>query len=146
MTEIVKDARQLAEESAASINSTRTGKGTRLRVTNTRGKGSITIIYEAFDESKPDTLPETPDEFVELTSISDESHLANLLVRGFNDWSYEQSSDPIAQYLNPAWPEELSSKFRAAVRAYSQATNTSIEDTVAMMKPGMEAAFAASQA
>ena len=46
-----------AEKFVTEENAKRTGVGTRMKVGRTRGKGSIVIKYEQFDESLPETLP-----------------------------------------------------------------------------------------
>jgi len=50
------DAKQ---KEADKTNAARTGVGTRVRIGQTRGKNPLVISWEAFDESKPDTLPTT---------------------------------------------------------------------------------------
>ncbi len=65
-----KEAKQeadLAEEK--SLNANRTGKGTRIAIGYTRGKGSQRVKYEAFDEALPETLPVSIAEFMELAKV-----------------------------------------------------------------------------
>lgn len=120
-------------------------KGTRVRVGMTRGKGSLAIKWEAFDESKPKTLPADIKEFMALTGIQDQAKLLEFLIVGYNDSTYTAASDPIAEFVNPSWDDDTKAQFRLVVRNYSKATGSSIEDTVSLMKPGIEKAFAAKQ-
>ena len=139
----VSDVRnQLLEETqkkADEQNATRTGKGTRVRVGQTRGKNPQVITWEAFDDSKPDTLPATLAEFMEISKTQDEKTIVSYLVDGFNSAQYTAASDPIAEFVNPAWSEDVQRQFRLVVRNYANATGVSIEDAVALIKPGIEA-------
>src|SRR5262245_26050554 len=65
-----------------SVNSQRSGKGTRLFVGQTRGKNPQVITWEAFDESKPDTLPGSVQEFLTLTDTKDEKVYLQYLIDG----------------------------------------------------------------
>lgn len=132
---------QVAEfqKKADATNETRTGKGTRLRVGQTRGKNPQVINWEAFDESKPDTLPGTLSEFMELTKVSDEKAIVSYLVDGFNSQAYTAASDPIAEFVDPSWDEDVQRQFRLVVRNYANATGQSIEDAVNLIKPGIVA-------
>lgn len=126
------------QEKADEQNKTRTGKGTRIRVGQTRGKNPQVITWEAFDDSLPDSLPKTLAEFMEIAKVSEEGPLTALLIDGFNASAYSAASDPIAEYVNPVWPEEVQKQFRMVVRNYAAATQCSIEDAVALIKPGIE--------
>jgi len=148
MTEVAKTeleiAREKLDESAKAANSARTGKGTRVKVGSTRGKNPQAISYEAFDESLPETLPKSLGEFMELTKINDEAAITGLLIDGYNDSQYTAASDPIAEYVNPAWSDDVQKQFRMVVRNYVAALQgtVSIEDAVALIKPGIEKAQA----
>lgn len=122
-----------------SANGSRSGKGTRLRVGQTRGKNPQVITWEAFDESLPDTLPKSIQEFMELTKTADEKPMVDFLIAGYNDAQYTAASDPIAEFVNATWTDEVQKQFRLVVRNYSNATGVSIEDAVALIKPGIEA-------
>jgi len=122
-----------------SVNSQRSGKGTRLFVGQTRGKNPQVITWEAFDESKPDTLPGSVQEFLTLTDTKDEKVYLQYLIDGFNSNQYSAASDPIAEFVNPAWPDEIQKNFRLVVRNYAAGANVSIEDAVALIKPGIQA-------
>lgn len=127
-------ARQKADEQ----NKSRTGKGTRLRVGQTRGRNPQVITWEAFDDSQPETLPTSLSEFMEVAKVSDEKAIVGMLIDGFNAQAYGNASDPIAEYVNPVWPEEIQRNFRLAVRNYSNATQVSLEEAAALIKPGID--------
>lgn len=141
MTDVQKTAQEIAletaEANAKSTNEARTGKGTRVRVGQTRGRNPQVISYEAFDESKPDTLPSSLSEFMDLTKTQDEKVIVSLLIDGFNSAQYTQASDPVAEFVEATWPEDVQKQFRIVVRNYANATNVSIEDAVALIKPGI---------
>lgn len=121
-------------------------KGTLLRMGQTRGKNPQIVTWEAFDESHPETMPGSLSEFMDLTKIQDEKLIVSYLVDGFNSAQYTAASDPIAEYVDASWPEEMQKGFRLAVRNYSVNAMVSIEDAVALIKPGIEKAVAAKKA
>ena len=135
-----------AKQKADAENKTRSGKGTRVRVGQTRGKASMVVSWEAFDEAQPDTLPTTVAEFMELTGKKETKDIVEMLIAGFNDASYTAASDPIAEFVNPTWPEDVQAQFRLVVRNYARATNGTIEAAVALIKPGIDAQYSASGA
>jgi hypothetical protein len=128
---------EAAEAKAVETNKERTGKGTRVRVGQTRGRNPQVISWEAFDESLPDTLPKTLSEFMEVSKVSDEPAIVSFLISGYNDANYTAASDPVAEYVDLTWPEDVQKQFRIVVRNYSNATGVSIEDAVALIKPGI---------
>lgn len=130
------------EDEVASENGKRAGKGTRLRYGMTRGKGSLPIKWEAFDESKPDTLPNTLEEFISIVKATKDNLLEWAIV-GYNDAQYTAASDPIAEHVNPVWDDDTKSQFRLVVRNYSKATGVSIDEAVTLVKPGVDKAFSA---
>lgn len=123
-------------------NAERAGVGLRMFTGYTRGRATAAIKWEAFDTDKPDTLPTSPKQFAEVTGITDSAKILSFMIDGFNEYQYRQASDPIAEFVNPAWDDDTKLKFRTVVRNYATVTGTSIEDTVALMKPGVEKAFA----
>lgn len=141
MTEEAKTAQEIAVEQAEAkaneVNATRSGKGTRVRVGQTRGRNPQVITWEAFDESQPDTLPKTLSEFMEVSKTSDENVIVSYLISGYNDAQYTAASDPVAEFVDAAWPEDVQKQFRIVVRNYANATGVSIEDAVALIKPGI---------
>lgn len=144
MTEAAKSEQEIAvetaEKKAEEINAARTGKGTRVRVGQTRGRNPQVISFENFDESKPETLPTTLSEFMEITKIGDdEKLLVSYLIDGFNSAMYIAASDPVAEFVDPTWPDDVQRGFRLVVRNYATNANVSIEDAVALIKPGIEA-------
>lgn len=137
--------RELAEaqKTADAENAKKTGKGTRVRVGQTRGKNPKVISWDAFDTDKPETLPVNPAEFVELTNTRDEKVLTMYLIDGFNASQYGAASDVLAEYVEPNWPDTLVKQFKQAVTGYANATGVPIEDVVNLMKPGIVKAFEA---
>jgi hypothetical protein len=134
------------QKKADETNKTRTGKGTRIRVGQTRGKNPQVITWEAFDDSQPDTLPATLAEFMEIAKVQDEKTIVSFLIDGYNASQYTAASDPIAEYVNPTWSEDVQRQFRLVVRNYANATGASIEDAVNLIKPGIEASQAKAKA
>ena len=132
-----EQAVDVATEKAKTANATRTGKGTRVRVGQTRGRNPQVISWEAFDESQPDTLPKTLSEFMEITKVSDETAIVQYLIDGYNDAAYTAASDPVAEFVDATWAEDVQKQFRLVVRNYANATGVSIEDAVALIKPGI---------
>jgi hypothetical protein len=133
--------REAAEKEAAAVNEKRSGVGTRVHVGSTRGKASLVIKWEAFDESKPETLPTTIQQFMEVTSVKDEPSLVGFLIDGYNNANYIAASDPLAEYVDPTWPDDAQTQFRLVVRNYSRGAGVSIEDAVALIKPGFAKQF-----
>lgn len=129
------------QKAAEETNAKREGKGTRLRVGQTRGKNPQVVQWEAFDESKPETLPTTVDEFMKLTNTSDEGVYLSYLIEGFNSAQYTSASDPLAEFVEAHWPEDAQKQFRMAVRQYANAVGASLEDAVALIKPGLDKKF-----
>jgi len=146
MSEEQKTAKELELEKvqaeADKTNKERTGVGTRVRVGQTRGKNPMVISWEAFDESQPETLPKSIKDFMEITKVQDEPTLVSYLIGGLNDANYTAASDPLAEYVNLAWPQEAQTQFRLVVRNYSRGASVSLEDAVALIKPGFEKQFA----
>jgi hypothetical protein len=112
----------------------------------TRGKNPRDIEYQAFDLEQPNTLPTTQAEFMEATGLNKQEDIVSLLVDGFNLQAYSAASDEIGEYINDEWDKETQNQFRLAVRNMSKLTNQSIEDTVTMLKPGVEKGFAEKKA
>jgi|SRR5688572_28264592 len=124
-------------------NAKRTGKGTRIRVGQTRGKNPKVISWESFDTDKPETLPETPQEFAELTKTTDEKVFVSYLVDGYNAAMYAAASDVLSEYVEANWPDLLVKQFKASVNNYANAASVSVEEAVALMKPAIQKAFEA---
>ena len=124
------------QKEADASNASRSGVGTRVRVGQTRGKNPMVISWEAFDESKPDTLPKTMQQFMDVTEVKDEASLVSFLIGGLNDANYTAASDPLAEYVDLAWPQEAQTQFRLVVRNYSRGASVSLEDAVTLIKPG----------
>jgi hypothetical protein len=114
-----------------------TYKGTLLRVGQTRGKNPQMVVWEAFDEAMPHTLPSSLDEFVKLTQVEKESDLVSYVIDGYNSAQYTQASDPVAEFVEASWSEDVQKQFRMAVRNYANAAEVSIEDAATLIKPGI---------
>ena len=135
-------ARDKAELEAAKVNAERSGVGTRVQVGATRGKNPTVITWEAFDTNSPESCPKTLQEFMDLTKTTDEKVMLGYVVDGYNDAQYTAASDPIAEYVNPVWPEEIKLNFRNAVRQYSRGALVSIEDAATLIRPAFDKAHA----
>lgn len=125
------------------LNEGRTGKGLRSFIGMSRGRNPQKVQYEGFDESKTDTLPKTLSEFMAITGIdkmtgdTGEALIVSYLVDGFNSAAYTAASDPVAEFVESSWSDDVQKQFRLVVRNYSNATGVSIEDAVALIKPGI---------
>lgn len=135
-----KDARTAENEAKEkTLNEGKMGKGLRFFIGMTRGRNPQPIQYEGFDETQPDTLPDSLSEFMSLTKTQDEKVIVSYLIDGFNSAAYTAASDPVAEFVDASWSEDVQKQFRLVVRNYSNATGVSIEDAVALIKPGIVA-------
>jgi len=123
-------------------NAAKTGIGVRERVGQTRGKNPQVIVWEAFDDSKPETLPTSMQSFMDVTAVKDEPSLVSFLIAGFNEAAYTAASDPLAEFVDYSWPPDAQTQFRLVVRNYSRGANVSLEDAVGLIKPGFAKQFA----
>jgi hypothetical protein len=130
------------QKAADEHNASLSGVGVRRRVGQTRGKNPIVIEWDAFDESKPDTLPTSIQQFMEVTNVKDEPSLVSYLIGGYNDAAYTAASDPLAEFVDLSWPQDAQTQFRLVVRNYARGANVSLEDAVGLIKPGFEKQFA----
>lgn len=150
MTEVAKTSLELKREeleaAAKTENDSRKGKGTRIKVGSTRGKNPQAISFEQFDLSQPETLPSTLAEFMEIAKVSDEPTILGFLLDGYNDAQYTAASDPVAEFVDASWPDDIQKQFRLVVRNYANATGVSIEDAVTLIKPGITKAAEAAKA
>lgn len=112
----------------------------------TRGKNPREIEYLAFDLEVPGTLPKTQAQFMEVTKVTAEVDIVSLLINGYNDSSYSAASDEIGEFINDEWDKETQLQFRNAVRNMSKLMNATIEDTVTMLKPGVDKGWEAKKA
>ena len=144
-----KTALELAEEAALAkakaTNDTRTGKGTRVAVGMTRGRNPQVVSWEAFDESQPDTLPKSLSEFMDIAKVSDEAVIVSYLLDGFNLSARTNASDPVAEFVDASWPEDVQTRFKASIRNFSRDSGLSIEDAVAIIKPSIVKAQSAAK-
>ena len=72
----------------------------------------------------------------------DEKGIVRRLILGDNDVFYSEASDPVAEFVDPTWPDEVKKGFRIVVRNYATNAGVSIEDAVALIKPGIVASQA----
>jgi len=122
-----------------ALNEGKTGKGLRSFLGMTRGRNPQEIQFENWDDSQPDTLPLTLSEFMDLRKVTDEKDIVRRLILGDNEILYSEASDPVAEFVDASWPEDVQKQFRIVVRNYANATGVSIEDAVALIKPGIVA-------
>ena len=138
------------EARAQKENAKREGKGTRLLVGSTRGRSTFSFTYEAFDESLPDTLPTTTAESMSLMDIGDdeagERKMVNLLIKGWNEISLTNASDPVSEYVDASWPDDFQKRFKIVIKNYAENSNVSIQDAVELLKPGMQKGYEAQKA
>ena len=130
------------EAKEKELNKDRTGKGTRIAISLSRGRNPQPVEYEAFDEAQPATLPITLEEFMALSKVSDEPTIVSYLIDGFNSAQYTAASDPVAEFVDASWPDDIQKGFRIVVRNYAANANVSIEDAVALIRPGIIASVA----
>ena len=134
-----------AEIAAADVNDSRTGKGTRLNVSSTRGRNTQVVTYEAFDEGDSKTLPESIAEFMALSGVDDEALLVSFLITGYNDNSFRIASDPVQEFVNPVWPAEVAKSFKDSVKTLvKNGVFESIEEAVSAIRPKVEVKFGGS--
>ena len=127
------------EKREKELNAGKTGKGLRSFLGMTRGRNPLEIQFENWDESLPDTLPLTLSEFMDLRKVTDEKDIVRRLILGDNEILYTEASDPVAEYVESTWSDDVKKQFRLVVRNYATATGVSIEDAVALIKPGIVA-------
>lgn len=135
---------EAAEKKATETNATRTGVGTRVFVGKTRGKNPVVISYDNFDSSQEDTLPKSISQFMEVTGKNVEKDIVGFLIEGYNQDLYTAASDPLAEFVEASWPADVQTQFRLVVRNYSRGANVSLDDAVALIKPGFIKQFSPS--
>lgn len=140
-TEKKDPEREAAQAKADATNAGRSGVGTRIKVLRTRGKGSLVVSCEVFDESKPETLPKDVQEFLSVTG-ADEKAMLNYLIQGYNAVSEDAASDPLSEFVNPTWPPDAQNLFRITVRNYSRGIGISLDEAVNLIKPGFDKKYA----
>ena len=143
-------AMKIAEDKATAINATRSGKGTRLLVGATRGRQSVPFTYEAWDKSKPETLVESVEDFSTILGIpgtdDGEKVMVNYLMEGYNEVSLTAASDPVSEYVDLTWDDDVQKRFRIVIRNYAENANVDIATAVGLIKPGISAAQEAAKA
>lgn len=132
------------------LNEGRTGKGLRVFLSLSRGRNPQEVQYEGFDDTQSDTLPTTLSEFMDLAKVpgtpEGEKLIVQYLIDGFNSAQYTAASDPIAEFIEASWPDDVQKQFRTVVRNYASGAQVSIEEAVELIKPGVMKAQAAAKA
>src|SRR5438132_3756095 len=111
----VRAAEVEAEEK--KLNEGRSGKGTRMFVGFTRGKSSQKIQYENWDETIPESLPTSFAEVIEIHKSrkqegdTAEKEIVRRWILGDNEIFYSEASDPVAEFVESSWPEEIQKQF-----------------------------------
>jgi hypothetical protein len=145
-TEKAKDAALKArnadmEKREKELNAGKTGKGTRTFLGMTRGRNPQEIQYENWDESQPDTLLKSFSEVIELHKTRGqegdvaEKEIVRRWMLGDNDVLYAEASDPVAEFVESSWSDEIKKNFRTVVRNYATGAGVSIEDAANLIKP-----------
>lgn len=153
-----KEAKKAAREARSAelaakqteANTGKTGKGTRTFFGMTRGQNPLVISFENWDIEKEvsteDSLPTTFAEVLEIHKARNqegdaaEKEIVRRWILGDNEILYTEASDPIAEFVDAAWPDDVQKAFRLNVRAYSNNADVSIEDAVAIIKPAFDKA------
>lgn len=142
------EARTAAMEAEEKeLNKDRTGKGTRVFLSMTRGRNPQKVQYENWDEKQPATLPVTYNDCLAemktrgFTEADIEPAMVKRFILGDNELFYKEASDPVAEYVDKTWPEEIQKGFRLVVRNFSANNNVTIEEAANLIKP----AYVASQ-
>lgn len=143
--EALKAREKDMEARETKLNEGKTGKGTRTFLVLTRGRNPQEIAYEQWDDSQPDTLPKSFAEVLDLHKARGqegdvaEKEVVRRWILGDNDILYSEASDPVAEFVDSSWTEEVQKQFKLVVKNYANATGVSIEDAVALIKPGIVA-------
>jgi hypothetical protein len=150
--ETIKARNTDMEKREKELNAGKTGKGTRTFLGMTRGRNPIEIQYEQWDEAAKDSLPVTLSDVIEIHKSrgqegdAAEKDIVRRWVLGDNDLLYAEASDPISEFVDKSWPDDVQKQFRLVVRNYSVGCSVSIEDAVAIIKPGFSSGQAKTQA
>lgn len=131
-----------AKAKADATNATRSGKGLRVLVGQTRGRSTAVVSYEGFDEKDKSSIPQSLSEFMDLSSVTDEPRIVSYLIDGFNADQLSTASDPTNAFVEADWSDDVQKQFKFVIRNYVAGTGVSIEDAVNLIKPGFSAAQA----
>jgi hypothetical protein len=142
-TKAALDARaKEIEAKEKELNAGKTGKGLRTFIGLTRGRNPQMFEWNGFDDTLPETLPATTDEFLAITKVADDKVIVKLLIDGWNAMQFDLGSDPVGEFVDKSWPEDVQKSFKLMVKGYAANAGVSIEDAVNIMKPGIVAAQA----
>jgi hypothetical protein len=72
-----------------------------------------------------------------LTTTED-APLLGYLIEGYNSLSEKNAADPVNEFVDASWPEDVQKRFKIVIRNYSNDANVSIEDAVSLLKPGIQ--------
>lgn len=139
--EAIKARNAEMEAREKKLNESRTGKGTRVFLGMTRGRGPQEIQYENWDDSQPDTLPTTLNELADIHKSrkqegdTAEKELVRRWILGDNEVLYSEASDPVNAFVEASWPDEYQKQFKLVVKNYAAALKLSIEDAANLIKP-----------
>lgn len=128
-------------DSNAVVAPVKTGPQTTVAKGMTRGRNPREIEYLEFNRELPGNIPKTMKEFMDASGVQEEAGLVEFLVTGFNESQYKAATDEIGEFINPQWDNKTQDSFRLAVRNYSKISGDTIEDAVALIKPGVEKKF-----
>ena len=122
-------------------NKDRSGVGTRVSFFYTRGRSNMLLSAEQWDETQPLTLPKSVEEFLSYHATQDgkaleDSEILKRLILGDNEINYKEASDPVAEFIDFSWPEDVQKSFKVTVKNYASMNEISIEEAVALIKPG----------
>jgi hypothetical protein len=120
------------------LNTPLTGKGLRWAAGMTRGKNPNAIKWQHFDEEKPETLPESLEEFATLSGVADAKKFLVFVISGYNDEQYRLASDELNEFIEPHWNQETVTQFRFAVRNAVKLSKKPLETVVIAIKSMME--------
>lgn len=138
----VETAKEKLIKEAAERNAKITGIGPRWKVGMTKGKNPTPIIFEFLDESQPETIPKSVQQFGEtIPGADDEKITLDYLIRGYNDAKAEMAQDPLGEYVSNVWSAEVALTFRTAVRNYAKGLKIELEDAVNIIRPGFAKKF-----
>jgi len=135
------------EKREKELNAGKTGKGTRTFLGMTRGRNPQEIQYENWNNEQPETLPGSFAEVIDIHKTrgqdgdAAEKEIVRRWVLGDNDVLYAEASDPVAEFVEASWPLDVQKQFKLVIKNYANGCNCSIEDAVALIKPGFVAGF-----
>jgi hypothetical protein len=149
-----KDAMKAREKEIAEkqkdANQNKKGIGVRTFYGMTRGRNPQMISYDQWDvDQEIEKVSTVPTSFAEVLDINKtrgldgdaaEKEIVKRWLLGDNEMLYKEASDPVAEFVEASWDDADKKAFKLVIKNYATSTATSIEDTVALFKPGFTAA------